>query len=107
MKADVNCRMPHYVQMVADWYDKGNDSQAGGLHEAILVTLLENGRLTLEQVIPKPPLLSGRCTAQRVPVNKLWDNEFGFIVMARGYFQALCCRPVNCPSNSISKRLSV
>ena len=36
--------------MVSEHYSTAGDSESGSLHEAIVLTLLENGRLTLEQV---------------------------------------------------------
>jgi hypothetical protein len=38
------------MKHVLNWYGKPDEPQAGALHEAVVTVLLENGRLTVDQV---------------------------------------------------------
>jgi len=50
------------MQLTSEWYSKPDDPEAGALHEAVVTVLLENGRLTLEQVLD--PLLLCKHTSK-------------------------------------------
>lgn len=43
-------RAPHYLQLISRWYSSQEDPCAAAIHEAIVSVLLENGRLTVDQV---------------------------------------------------------
>ena len=86
-----SCRLPQYLQMITEHYSTPSNRDSGAVHEAIVLTLLENGRLTLEQVWSISATLSlvlvGRQLLVNNAVTKLSLSSSGNLTRGTHFFE--------------------